>query len=103
MNAGVIAIAALGGYIAYDKLFKAPGAVDAGAAKQVSGTNAWPSWLNIGNQPATANGQNPTDTASSVANAAGAFAGLATSIVNYFGTADKNQTAGATNADYYSL
>lgn len=105
MHPGVIAIAALGGYVVYDKLLK-PGeaATSPDTSKQVSGQNAWPSWLNIGNQPTAGNGPaGATDNSKEVASAIAGVANLTNNVFKYFTTADKGggmnagQSAGASS------
>ncbi len=58
-------------------------------------TSAWPSWLNIGDQPATGQGQNPTKTVTAVADAVTSIGKLGVSLSKYFGTHDSNDAPGS--------
>lgn len=58
-------------------------------------TSAWPSWMNIGDQPASGQGQNPTETVGAVANAVGSIAKLGSQLASYWGTHNSDDAPGS--------
>jgi len=98
MNAGVLAIGALAGYIVYEKVL-APGAANSGATPSKEKQNLFSSLFGIGSQPATGNGQNLDTTASDIAKGAGALFNFGSSLLNYWGTSDKDANNAGTQRD----
>lgn len=92
MSPYVLAAGALAGYFVVEKTDLLKGvqvaphpAVD---ASQQQANNMWPSWLNIGSQPSTGQGQNPTETVNAVANAVAGVGNAVSSLAKYFGTSE---------------
>lgn len=98
MNAGMIAIAALGGFIVYDKVL-APGGGTGPAAPNSQKYGPFSSLFNIGSQPQTGNGQNADNVASDIAKGAGSLFKFGSDLLQYFGTADKDSGSTGTSRD----
>lgn len=62
-------------------------------------TSAWPSWLNIGDQPATGQGQNPTQTMNAVSGAVQASANFGSNLLNYFGVYGQEASPGSVGSN----
>lgn len=101
MNLGLAAVAVLGGYIGYDKVLK-PALANQPNPNNPPGKQPaqfWTDWFQQGDQPQTGNGPPTTDqTAHDWAQGITAATKFATSLVNYFGTAqDEDSSGGGTS------
>lgn len=102
MHPALIGVGVLGGYIGYKQVIEprlTAGAPNPNNPPPKPPAQFWSDWFGQGNQPATGNGPPTTDqTAHDWAQGVTAVTKFATSLVNYFGTAqDDDATGGGTS------
>lgn len=96
MTPGFAALALAGGFITYEIVKTKQATSDATQQNKAPKQPFWNEWLNGGDQPATGNGSPGTDqTGHDVANVVVGLTKFATSLAQYFGTAQDNQSSGS--------
>ena len=84
MNPAIIAIAAVTGLVVISKSVETAKLPQTSLGNSAPVTQAWPSWLGIGSQQATGNGQSPSDTATTIATTVGNVAKFGASLFDFF-------------------
>ena len=97
MNPWVIGALGVAGYayVAKKGPFAHSGPDDASKQQKQGIDDAWPSWLHIGNQPSTGQGQSPTETIDAVAGAVKGVASLGSQLAAYWGTSKGDSAPGS--------